>query len=109
MLPRLADIPAPTSLYGDLLAELRVPGFEGDLAPGYGNRAVSATDNPIYQLFPQAIASPHTTEDLVRIARVAADPRFQSLVFAPRGGGPGPNGQSLPEGLVVVVSRHMNR
>src|SRR4051794_18428200 len=35
MRPRLADIPAPTSLYGDLLAELRLRGFEGDLAPGY--------------------------------------------------------------------------
>ena len=31
------------------------------------------------------------------------------LVFAPRGGGTGTNGQSLTEGLVVDVSRHMNR
>src|SRR5947209_207051 len=109
MLPRLSDIPAPASLYGDLLTELRLRGFEGDLAPGYGERVVSATDNSIYQLFPQAIAFPRTAEDLVRIARVAAEPRFSGLVFAPRGGGTGTNGQSLTEGLVVDVSRHMNR
>src|SRR3712207_7221092 len=30
-------------------------------------------------------------------------------IFAPRGGGTGTNGQSLTDGLVVDVSRHMNR
>ena len=109
MLPRLPDMCAPIPLYREALAELRLRGFEGDLAPGYGDRIVSATDNSIYQLFPQAIAFPRTTEDLVRIARVAAEPRFDELVFAPRGGGTGTNGQSLTDGLVVDVSRHMNR
>src|SRR6185312_186572 len=70
---------------------------------------VSATDNSIYQLFPQLIAFPRNTEDLVRIARVAAEERFRDLVFAPCGGGTGTNGQSLTQGLVVDVSRHMNR
>ncbi|MBV9653662.1 MAG: FAD-binding oxidoreductase [Acetobacteraceae bacterium] len=109
MLPRLSDIPAPASLHADFLTELRLRGFEGDLASGYGSRVVSATDNSIYQLLPQAVAFPRTTADLVRIARVAAEPRFAELVFAPRGGGTGTNGQSLTEGLVVDVSRHMNR
>ena len=109
MLPRLSGLPAPTSLHHDVLAELRLRGFEGDLALDYADRVVSATDNSIYQLLPQAVAFPRTTEDLVRIARVAADPRFRGLAFAPRGGGTGTNGQSLTEGLVVDVSRHMNR
>ena len=56
MLPRLSDMPAPTPLYADLIAELRLRGFEGDLAPGYGDRVVSATDNSIYQVLPQLIA-----------------------------------------------------
>ena len=102
MLPQLTDIPVPASLHAEFLSELRLRGFEGDLAPGYGDRVVSATDNSIYQLFPQAIAFPRRNEDLVRIARVAADPRFKGLVFAPRGGGTGTNGQSLTEGLVVT-------
>jgi FAD/FMN-containing dehydrogenase/Fe-S oxidoreductase len=109
MLPRISDMPAPAPLHSDFIAELRLRGFEGDLAPAYSDRIVSATDNSIYQLLPQLIVFPCSTEDLVRIARIAADVRFKDIVFAPRGGGTGTNGQSLTEGLVVDVSRHMNR
>ena len=58
---------------------------------------------------PQAIAFPRTTEDLARIARLTSDPRFADMTLATRGGGTGTNGQSLTDGLVVDVSRHMNR
>ena len=109
MLPRLPETPAPASLHVEFLAELRLRGFEGDLAPGHADRLVSSTDNSIYQVLPQAIAFPRGTDDLVRIARVAAEPRFAGLVLAPRGGGTGTNGQSLTDGLVVDVSRHMTR
>ncbi|RZN10358.1 hypothetical protein CWO91_13640 [Bradyrhizobium genosp. SA-3] len=109
MLPRISDMPAPAPLHAELLAELRLRGFEGDLMPDYADRIVSATDNSIYQLLPQLIAFPRNVDDLVRLARVTADERFKTIVFAPRGGGTGTNGQSLTEGLVVDVSRHMNR
>ncbi|MBR0846399.1 FAD-binding oxidoreductase [Bradyrhizobium diazoefficiens] len=109
MLPRVSDMRAPAPLHGELTAELRLRGFEGDLAPTYGDRIVSATDNSIYQLLPQLVAFPRGVDDLVRITRVAAEPRFRDIVFAPRGGGTGTNGQSLTEGLAVDVSRHMNR
>ena len=109
LLPRLIERPAPASPYADFTTELRLRGFEGDLSPGYGDRVVSATDNSIYQLLPQAIAYPRTTEDLQRIARMLAEPRFAGIAIAPRGGGTGTNGQSLTEGLVVDLSRHMNR
>jgi FAD/FMN-containing dehydrogenase len=75
----------------------------------YADRTVLGTDNSIYQLTPQAIAFPRGTDDLVRIARLAGDPRFTDVKLAPRGGGTGTNGQSLTDGLVVDVSRHMNR
>jgi FAD/FMN-containing dehydrogenase/Fe-S oxidoreductase len=109
MLPRVSDMPAPTPLHIDFIAELRLRGFEGDLSPGYGDRVIAATDNSIYQLLPQLIALPRSIEDLVRIARLAGDARFKDIVFAPRGGGTGTNGQSLTQGVVVDVSRHMNR
>ena len=109
MLPRVSDMRAPAPLHDELTAELRLRGFEGDLAPAYGDRIVSATDNSIYQLLPQLVVFPRSVDDLVRLARVAAEPRFKDIVFAPRGGGTGTNGQSLTEGLVVDVSRHMNR
>src|SRR4051812_2721497 len=108
MIPRLVDMPGPVPLYAAFLAELRARGFEGDLSSTYSDRAVLATDNSIYQLTPQAIAFPRSTDDLVRIACAAHDPRFADVKLAPRGGGTGTNGQSLTDGLVVDVSRHMN-
>jgi FAD/FMN-containing dehydrogenase len=70
---------------------------------------VLATDNSIYRLVPQAIAFPRGTDDLSRIGRLLAEPRFAGVRIAPRGGGTGTNGQSLTDGLVVDVSRHMDR
>src|SRR3954452_23091007 len=109
MIPRLVDVPRPAPLYAAFLAELRARGFAGDLSETYSDRTVLATDNSIYQLTPQAIAFPREMDDLVRIARIAQDPRFADLKLALRGGGTGTNGQSLTDGLVVDVSRHMNR
>ncbi|UNA34117.1 FAD-binding oxidoreductase [Klebsiella pneumoniae subsp. pneumoniae] len=43
------------------------------------------------------------------LARVAAEPRFKSLIFTPRGGGTGTNGQALNSGIIVDMSRYMNR
>jgi FAD/FMN-containing dehydrogenase/Fe-S oxidoreductase len=109
MIPRLARVPPPAPLHVEFLAELRARGFEGQLSLGHADRTVLSTDNSIYQLFPQAIAFPAGTEDLVRIATVAAEARFRALKLAPRGGGTGTNGQSLTDGLVVDLSRNMNR
>ncbi|MFP1527574.1 FAD-binding oxidoreductase [Escherichia coli] len=35
--------------------------------------------------------------------------RDPSLIFTPRGGGTGTNGQALNQGIIVDMSRHMNR
>ena len=64
MIPRLAKIPAPEPLHGTFLAELRARGFEGQLSLTHADRTVLSTDNSIYQVFPQAIAFPKSTDDL---------------------------------------------
>jgi len=76
---------------------------------GDADRTVMATDNSIYQLTPQAIAFPRNVDDLVRIGTLLGEERFADVRIAPRGGGTGTNGQSLTDGLVVDLSRHMNR
>ena len=68
-----------------------------------------ATDNSIYQVTPQAIVFPRNATDVVRVAKLASEPRFAAIVLAPRGGGTGTNGQSLTDGIIVDLSRHMNR
>ncbi|MBI3146245.1 MAG: FAD-binding oxidoreductase [Pseudogulbenkiania sp.] len=109
MIPRLTANAPAASLYLDFIAELQVRGFAGEVSSSQADRTVLATDNSIYQLLPQAVAFPKHTDDLSLIARLAAEPRFNALVLSPRGGGTGTNGQSLTDGLVVDVSRHMNR
>lgn len=109
MIPRLFRHAAAPPLYVAACAELRARGFEGDLSVSDADRTVFATDNSIYQLEPGAIAFPRSRDDLVRIARLLDDPRFGEIVLRPRGGATGTNGQSLGAGLVVDLSRHMNR
>ncbi|MDN3520413.1 D-2-hydroxyglutarate dehydrogenase YdiJ [Halomonas ramblicola] len=95
--------------YLRFLEALRAAGFEGEIAPDYADRTVLATDNSIYQRLPQAVLYPRHGEDLQRIAHLAGQVEHRRVVLAPRGGGTGTNGQSLTDGLVVDVSRHMNR
>jgi len=108
VIPALHAAEQTVSLAVDYLAELRLRGFEGDIAQGHADRTVFATDNSIYQLAPQAILFPRHESDVARIAKLAGEPRFSSLTFTPRGGGTGTNGQSLTEGVSVDLSRYMN-
>lgn len=109
MIPSLQFGDQPTSLIIDFQAELRLRGFEGEITHSHADRTVFATDNSIYQLAPQAIVFPRHETDVVRIAKLAGETRFQKLTFTPRGGGTGTNGQSLTDGVCVDLSRHMNR
>jgi FAD/FMN-containing dehydrogenase/Fe-S oxidoreductase len=109
VIPVLKVVETAAPLYAGFLAELRVRGFEGDISQHYADRTVLATDNSIYQWTPQAVVSPRNTNDLVRVARLSGDSAFRAIKIAPRGGGTGTNGQSLTDGIVVDLSRHLNR
>ncbi|MBZ9537862.1 FAD-binding oxidoreductase [Modicisalibacter tunisiensis] len=109
MIARLDPASRTGARYVAFLDALREAGFTGDIAPDYADRTVLATDNSIYQRLPQAVLYPRDAEDLERIARLAAREEFHEIVLAPRGGGTGTNGQSLTDGLVIDVSKHMNR
>ncbi len=84
-------------------------GFTGDIETNYTSRLTMATDNSIYQMLPAAILFPRSTSDVCILARVAEEPDFKLITFSPRGGGTGTNGQSLTGGIVVDMSRFMNR
>jgi FAD/FMN-containing dehydrogenase len=109
MIPRLVETPSAEDSCRGFLEALRASGFAGTVSAGDADRAVFATDNSIYRLFPQAVVFPRATDDIARVMRLLAEPRFDGVVLAARGGGTGTNGQSLTTGLVVDVSRHMNR
>ncbi|MEX1214373.1 FAD-binding and (Fe-S)-binding domain-containing protein [Saccharospirillum sp.] len=109
MIPRLKDVSPVQSHYLAFIDALRKTGFEGELNPDYANRTVLATDNSIYQVLPQAVIYPRHREDLQRLTRLISQSEWHSIVISPRGGGTGTNGQSLTDGIVVDLSRHMNR
>ncbi|ALM51801.1 FAD-binding and (Fe-S)-binding domain-containing protein [Halomonas huangheensis] len=104
-----ATAPQLDQNYIGFLEALRTTGFEGEIAPDYANRTVLATDNSLYQRLPQAAVFPRHAEDLERMARLASEQRFHGIRLTARGGGTGTNGQSLTDGIVVDVSRHMNQ
>lgn len=109
MIPAITHTSPVQALYLTFLDALKASGFTGDLCPDYANRTVLATDNSIYQILPQGVIYPKDVDDLRRIAELSNEAEFQSIVLSPRGGGTGTNGQSLTDGLVVDISKHMNQ
>lgn len=106
----LPNFPVPlTSQYRDFLFALEAAGFEGEICADYANRTVQATDNSIYQRLPQAVIFPAHAADVQLLAGLLAEPAHRDVAVAPRGGGTGTNGQSLTNGVVVDLSRHMNQ
>src|SRR5476651_1066049 len=109
MIPQISQAPGIIQLVLDFLEALKKDGFAGDMTTTYADRLTMATDNSVYQLLPDAVLFPKATSDVALLARLAGQERFRTLVFTPRGGGTGTNGQSLNRGIVVDMSRHMNR
>ena len=109
MIPQISQAPGVVQLVLNFLQSLEQQGFTGDTATSYADRLTMATDNSIYQLLPDAIVFPRSTADVSLLARVAAEERFKTLIFTPRGGGTGTNGQALNQGIIVDMSRYMNR
>lgn len=109
MLPKLSDLNPLQQEYQAYLKAVKAAGFQGELAPDYAMRTVLSTDNSIYQVLPQAVVFPRDTADLQILTRVANQAPYDHIVLSPRGGGTGTNGQSLTDGIVVDLSRHMNQ
>ncbi len=108
MIPKLDKLSSTQTHYLDFLNALRKTSFAGEISPDYANRVVLSTDNSIYQILPQGVVYPKNTHDLIAICELVSEPKFHNIVLSPRGGGTGTNGQSLTDGIVVDLSKHMN-
>ncbi|GLS25689.1 FAD-binding and (Fe-S)-binding domain-containing protein [Marinibactrum halimedae] len=109
MIPSIRHTSPVQQHYLAFIEALKACGFEGDMNPDYANRTVLATDNSIYQVLPQGVIYPKSIDDLIRLVELVSMKQFHDIVLSPRGGGTGTNGQSLTDGLVVDLSKHMNR
>ena len=90
------------------LTELRSD-FKGEIDGSDAVRQVYATDNSIYQRKPSAVVYPKDLDDLSLLMRLVSNAQYSNVVLTARGGGTGTNGQSLTDGIVVDLSRHMNK
>ena len=106
-LPRVAPQHSLSEHYQLYLGQLAESGFSGDIEYSYASRLAVATDNSVYQKLPQAVVFPKDVKDLAVIGELVN--RHPLVKFSARGGGTGTNGQSLTDGIVVDLSRHMNK
>lgn len=109
MIPQLSVAPDCDKRLEQFVTAVKARGFCGDIAIDYATRLTMATDNSIYQQLPQAVCFPRSTADIVVLMQVASEPEFHEFTLVPRGGGTGTNGQSLNRGIVIDLSRYMNR
>ncbi len=109
MIPKLDNIDDVQSHYLSFFERLKHSNFSGDISPDYANRTVLSTDNSVYQVLPQGVVYPKTLDDLVLLTQLANEECFHDIVLSPRGGGTGTNGQSLSDGIIVDLSKHLNQ
>lgn len=109
MIPQLTKTPGLDSVTENYLSAVKKAGFTGDIDTSYAGRLTMSTDNSVYQMLPQGIVFPRSTADISLLTTIAQREEFRSVTFTPRGGGTGTNGQSLNRGIVVDMSRYMNR
>ncbi|ASP49535.1 D-2-hydroxyglutarate dehydrogenase YdiJ [Cognaticolwellia beringensis] len=109
MLPRLSPQELVSPLYQEFAKILATKHFTGDINFQYSARLAHATDNSIYQQLPQLVLHPRSKQDIQIITLLGSEDKFNAIKFSARGGGTGTNGQSLTPGIVVDLSKYMNR
>jgi FAD/FMN-containing dehydrogenase/Fe-S oxidoreductase len=78
----------------------------GDVFFDAFNRGRYATDASFYQVMPTAVVIPRTMDEALRALSIASD---DGRIVTPRGGGTSQCGQTVNEGIVVDLSKHLNR
>ncbi len=107
MIPRLRPDEHLPQIYAAFLDAVSSSGFRGEVATDYATRLVTATDNSVYQIVPLGVLYPKDAADVQRVLGLLGQERFRLVKLSPRGGGTGTNGQSLCDGIIMDVSRHL--
>ncbi|MDO6489532.1 FAD-binding and (Fe-S)-binding domain-containing protein [Colwellia sp. 6_MG-2023] len=109
MLPRIDHQTHLSPLYDNFVRALKAKNFTGDISAKYSARLAVATDNSIYQQLPQLVINPRTQQDIILLAKTASEDNYSDIKFSARGGGTGTNGQSLTPGIIVDLSKYINK
>jgi len=109
MLPRIDHKTHLPSLYENFVVSLKDNNFTGDINASYSARLAVATDNSVYQQLPVLVIHPRTKQDIVVLTKTSNEDQYREIKFSARGGGTGTNGQSLTPGIIVDLSKYMNK
>ncbi|QIP01766.1 FAD-binding and (Fe-S)-binding domain-containing protein [Bradyrhizobium symbiodeficiens] len=97
---------SPESAQKDGLAARLAREITGDVLFDPFNRGRYATDASFYQIVPAGVVVPKTMNEALRALAIAHD---AGRKVTPRGGGTSQCGQTVNDGIVVDLSKHLNR
>src|SRR5689334_24785782 len=89
---------------GALVSRLRRD-ITGDVLFDSFSRGRYATDASFYQIMPAGVVAPKTMDEALRALAVARD---DGRIVTPRGGGTSQSGQTVNNGIVIDLSKHLN-
>src|SRR4051812_19937568 len=92
---------APPSLQAKLAREIT-----GEVLFDRFSRGRYATDASFYQIMPAGVVVPKTMDEALRALAIARD---DGRIVTPRGGGTSQCGQTVNDGIVIDLSKHLNR
>lgn len=103
-----AEVPGKSqeSAKKDGLATRLAREVTGDVLFDAFSRGRYATDASFYQIMPTGVVVPRTMDEALKALAIARD---EGLKLTPRGGGTSQCGQTVNDGLVVDLSKHLNR
>src|SRR5882757_5767788 len=78
----------------------------GDVFFDAFNRGRYATDASFYQVMPLGVVVPRTMDEALRALSIAGE---DGRIVTPRGGGTSQCGQTVNDGIVIDLSKHLNR
>src|SRR5436309_14016276 len=96
----------PDSTQTSALAERLRREISGEVLFDPFSRGRYATDASFYQIVPAGVVVPRTMDEALRALAIARD---EGLKVTPRGGGTSQCGQTVNDGLVVDLSKHLTR
>src|SRR5438034_9423531 len=78
----------------------------GDVLFDRFDRGRYATDASFYQIMPSGVVVPRSTDEALRALAIC---REEGSKVTPRGGGTSQCGQTVNDGIVIDLSKHLNR
>ena len=98
---QIQERPQPFSTFDELKESV-----EGDVLHDEMSRAIYSSGSCLYRVRPLAIVRPKNRMDVVKVVKYGAQ---NGIPITARGGGTSRTGNELGEGIILDLSRYMNR